>query len=61
MRMVSISGQKSAEVMFYWSKFGRRLKLIKNAKQIWPFLSKVWNYPLDGTTLSPLYTETKNW
>ena len=31
-RIVSISGQKLAEVMFYWSKFGGILKLIKKAK-----------------------------
>ena len=29
---VSISGQKLAEVMFYWSKFSGVLKLIKKAK-----------------------------
>ena len=31
-RIVSISGQKLTEVMFYWSKFGGILKLIKKAK-----------------------------
>ena len=31
-RIVSISGQKLAEVMFYWSKFGGVLKLIRKAK-----------------------------
>ena len=56
MRIVSISGQKLAEVMFYWSKFGRVLKLIKKA-----FLCKVWNYPLDGATLLKLYTESDDW
>ena len=32
--IVSISGQKLAEVMFYWSKFGGVLNLIKKAKTI---------------------------
>ena len=31
-RIVFSSGQKLAEVMFYWSKFGGILKLIKKAK-----------------------------
>ena len=30
--IVSISGQKLAEVMFYWSKFGGILKLIKKSQ-----------------------------
>ena len=58
-RIVSISGQKLAEVMFYWSKIGGVLKLIKKAKTM--ILCKVWNYPLDGATLLTLYTESDDW
>ena len=54
--IVSISGQKLAEVMFYWSKFGGILKLIKKAKTM-----IVWNYPLDGATLLTLYTKSDDW
>ena len=58
-RTVSISGQKLAEVMFSWTKFGGVLKLIKKAETM--ILYKVWNYSLDGATLLTLYTESDDW
>ena len=61
-RIVSISEQKLAEVMFYWSKFSGVLKLIKKAKtMILSLYCKVWNYPLDGATLLTLYNESDDW
>ena len=44
-RIVSISGQKLAEVMFYWSKFGGVLKLIKKAKNYDTFFVKFETTP----------------
>ena len=43
-RIVSSSGQKLAEVMFYWSKFGGILKLIEKAKTMM-FETTPWTVP----------------
>ena len=42
-RIVSSSGQKLAQIMFYWSKFGGILKLIKKAKTM---ILSLWSLKL---------------
>ena len=49
-RTVSISGEKLAEVMFIDRNLVECWNWSKRPK-LWHFLSKVWNYPLDGAKM----------
>ena len=58
-RIVSISGQKLAEVMFYWSKFGGIHKLIKKSQNYDTFFVRFETTP--WTVLGPNIHWTSNY